>query len=105
VKIFEQIPFPERITKPSALTLVLQERIKYMFGIIVEPIIIRHPGSFYKTRDFRYCWSMKTKCSKYEIACYEPATIMAEKKAWRVLDQISLLEYKNNGRIIGKVIY
>lgn len=105
MSIYEQVPFPGIVIKPSALALLLQDRIKYMFGIIVEPVIVRHPGSFYKTRDFRYCWSMQTPCGRYEIACYEPARVMAEKPAWHVLDQVSLLKYQGEVGIIGKVIY
>ena len=105
MSIYEQVPFPDVLKKPSTLALLLQERIKYMFGIIVEPVILRHPGSYYKTRAFRYSWSMQTPCGRYEIACYEKATTMAQKVAWHVLDQVSLLKYQGEGRIIGKVIY
>lgn len=105
MSIFEQVPFPGAIERPSKLALILQERIQYMFGITVEPVIIRHPGSYYKTRDFRYCWSMKTPCGRYEIACYEPAAEMAKKSAWHVLDHLPMLKYQSDGRIIGKVVY
>ncbi len=105
MSIYEQVPFPAELKYPSALALKLQERIKYMFGIAVEPVIIRHPGSFYKTRDFRYCWSMQTLCGRFEIACYEPAAYMATRPAWHVLDQVSLFKYQKKGRVIGKVIY
>ena len=104
MSILEQVPFPGAVRQPSTLALLLQDRIKYMFGITVEPVIVRHPGSFYKTRAFRYCWSMKTPCGRYEIACYETAAVMAQRPAWHVLDQMSLLEYQHD-RIIGKVIY
>lgn len=105
MSIFEQVPFPEVVARPSGLALKLQERIKYMFGIIVEPIILRHPGSYFKTQAFRYSWSMTTPCGRYEIACYEPAVAMAEQPAWHVLDQVSLLKYQGLGLTIGKVIY
>lgn len=105
MSIFEQVPFPDVVTRPSGLALKLQERIKYMFGIDVEPIILRHPGSYFKTRAFRYSWSMLTPCGRYEIACYEPAVAMADKTAWHVLDQVSLLKYQGLGLTIGKVIY
>lgn len=105
MSIYEQVPFPGAVMQPSALALLLQNRIKYMFGITVEPVIVRHAGSFYKTRDFRYCWSMLTVCGRFEIACYEPASVMAEKPAWHVLDQYDLLKYKSECGIIGKVIY
>ncbi len=104
MSIFEQVPFPGAVRQPSKLALLLQERIKYMFRITVEPVIIRHPGSFYKTRDFRYLWSMITPCGHFEIACYETAQVMSEKPAWHILDQYDLLKYKHD-RIIGKVIY
>ena len=105
INIYEQVPFPEVVKNPSALALLLQKRIKYMFNIIVEPIIIRHSGSYYKTREFRYAWSMQTPCGRYEIACIEPAKYMGKRSAWYVLDQMSLANYMGKGRTIGKVIY
>jgi hypothetical protein len=104
MSIYEQIPFPEVVKEPSALVLELQRRIKFMFGIDVEPSIIRHPGSYYKTRAFRYLWSMKTPCGRYEIACFEPARVMAVKPAWHVIDW-QLLAYRNEWPTTGKVIY
>lgn len=104
MSIYEQIPFPEVVIKPSSLVLELQRRIEYMFGITVEPVIIRHPGSYYKTREFRYLWSMQTPCGRYEIACFEPAADMATKPAWHVID-LPLLAYRSKWPITGKVVY
>ena len=96
-------PFPEVLQPPTKLALKLQERIKYMFGITVEPVIIRQPQSYYKTIAFRHLWSMKTECNKYCIASYEQANIMIEKSAWHVLDN-PLFDQPDN-RIITKFIY
>ena len=96
-------PFPEVLQPPTKLALKLQDRIKYMFGITVEPIIIRQPQSYYKTIAFRHLWSMKTECNKYCIASYEKANIMIEKSAWHVLDN-DLFSIKNEKTII-KIIY
>jgi hypothetical protein len=105
MRVFKQVPFPAHVRRPSKLAALLAERIKYMFEIEVEPVIIRHPGSYYKTREFRFNWSMRTYCGRYEIACYEPAGEMARKPAWHVLDQVPLLAYQSNTRITGKIIY
>lgn len=104
MSIYKTIPFVEVESKPTKLALKLQERIRGMFGIEVEPIIIRWPGSFSKTGEFRYVWSMRTECGRYEIACVETAIDMAQKKEWRVLDS-KLIGYHSHGRRIGKVIY
>ena len=105
--ITEQIranfPFPERTQEPTKLALILQERIKYMFGITVEPIVIRQPGSYYKTIAFRHLWEMRTICNSYGIACYEQAGVMAKKSAWHVLDS-PLFEHPDS-EIIIKFIY
>jgi len=101
-EIRESYPFPELIAPPTKLAIKLQERIKYMFGIIVEPVIFRQPGSYYKTIAFRPLWNMRTKCNRYAIASYEPANEMAKKQAWHVLDH-QLFELKTKKTI--KVIY
>ena len=85
-QIRSNFPFPELLTEPTKLALKLQERIKYMFGITVEPVIDRQSASYYKTIAFRHLWSMKTKCGKYCIASYECASEMGKKSAWHVLD-------------------
>ena len=94
-------PFPEVLQPPTKLALKLQDRIKYMFGITVEPVIIRQPQSYYKTIAFRHLWEMR--CNRYCIASYEQASIMIEKSAWQVLDN-PLFDQPNN-RIITKFIY
>ncbi len=102
-EIWENYPFPELITPPTKLALKLQERIKYMFGIIVEPVIIRQSASYYKTIAFRPLWNMRTKCNYYGIASYEQASEMASKPYWNVLDY-QLFNIKKDRKII-KIIY
>ena len=102
-EILENFPFPEMRRKPTKLTIKLQERIKYMFGITVEPVIIRQPESYKKTEDFRYLWKMKTICGKYCIACHETAIKMSERKAWHVMD--SKIFYDPFDQSITKFIY
>lgn len=105
MNIYLIVPFPEVIEEPTALAKKLQERIQIMFGIVVEPVVIRHPGSYYKTTEFRFLWSMQTPCGRFEIGCFETAKSMIEKDAWRVYDNLSLEKYPGPRRITGKVIY
>ena len=102
-EIRANIPFPEFKQKPTKLALKLQERIKYMFGITVEPIIIRRPQSYYKTASFSPLFSMKTLNNKYQISSYEQAKEMARKSAWHVLDFLLFKEPRS--KTITKIIY
>lgn len=75
-----------------------------MFGIDVEPVIIREKGSYNK-KFFRLNWSMKTPCGQYEISCIETVDVMISKNTWRVIDEITYLVYPNEDGVIGKIIY
>lgn len=99
----KNLPFPEVAKPPTKMVLKLQERIKYMFGITVDPVIIRKKESYHKTNQFRHLWSMRTKNGQYEISSYEKAGDMAKKAYWQVLDQD--LFNKPNSLIITKFIY
>ena len=102
-QIRSNFPFPDLLTEPTKLALKLQKRIKYMFGITVEPVIIRQSASYYKTIAFRYLWRMQTKCGQYGIASYEQAKDMGEKSAWHVLDSPLFEQPQNEIKI--KFIY
>ena len=87
-------PFQEVLKPPTKLAIKLQGRIKYMFGITVEPIIIRQPQSYYKTIAFRPLWNLKTEDNKYQIISFEKAVAMSKKSYWQVLDS-KLFEIPN----------
>ena len=102
-KIRANFPFPELIKMPTSLAIKLQQRIKYMFGITVEPVIIRKEESYFKTAAIGPLWSMRTKCGKYIISSCEKAAEMGAKSAWHVLDH-PLFKCKNDLEIT-KFIY